>query len=198
MTSFELALPAILEHEGGPAFTNDPVDPGGATRWGISLRYLRARGDLDRDGHLDGDVDHDGDIDAQDIRLLSKEQAARVYETGFWVPNRLAEVSSQRVATKIFDTAVNLGSAQAWRRAQLAAQSLSIPIADDGKVGPKTLAAVNSLPEGLFMRAYCGAQRAFYESLIRSKPALSKYRRGWTRRAAWPYTLEELKWVLKK
>lgn len=199
MAEFGLALPHILEHEGGSAFTNDPDDPGGATRWGVSLRYLLARGDLDRDGLPDGDVDGDGDVDADDVRHMPRHRAAFIYRTGFWDPNRLDEVVSQGVANKLVDAAVNVGSSQAWRLAQRAHNALgtlSAPLIVDGRVGPRTLFAVNCVPSNAFLRRVCAEQRAFYEALIVARPRLDKYRRGWTCRAAWPYTLTDLGWRL--
>ena len=52
---FTAAVARVLEHEGG--FVDDPVDPGGATNWGISLRYLKKAGAVDAnvDGWLDDD-----------------------------------------------------------------------------------------------------------------------------------------------
>jgi lysozyme family protein len=196
MSEFRYALPIIFEHEGGDAFTNDPVDPGGATKWGVSLRYLISRGDLDRDGLPDGDIDGDGDIDIGDVRLVTREKASWLYETGFWLPNRLTEVASQWVATKMLDTAVNVGSLQAWRLAQRALVRCGQHVTVDGKVGPQTLGALNSVREGMFLPQLSGQQRAYYELLITKKPPLAKYRRGWTRRAAWPYRDEEALWRL--
>ena len=37
MSAFELAIPIVLKHEGG--FADNPADPGGATNFGISLRF---------------------------------------------------------------------------------------------------------------------------------------------------------------
>ena len=197
MAEFLLALPHILEHEGGSAFTNDPTDPGGATRWGVSLRYLLARGDLDGNGLPDGDVDGDGDVDVDDVRAMPRDRAAWIYESGFWVPNRCGEIVAQRVADKIVDTAVNVGGAQCWRLAQRAVNDLLIFNADfgrpktldvDGKVGRATLDYVNSLPEVSYLRQFAQHQLAFYEQLIVARPKLVKYRNGWARRARWPLT----------
>ena len=58
----------VREIEGG--FVNDPRDPGGATKFGISLRFLRSIGlDLNRDGIIDG----------IDIRGLSHVAAKKIF-----------------------------------------------------------------------------------------------------------------------
>jgi len=55
MARFEDALPTVLRHEG--LYSEDPADPGGATNYGISLRFLRQLGDTDGDGFAEGDLD---------------------------------------------------------------------------------------------------------------------------------------------
>ena len=58
MGCFSKAITVILKHEGG--FSNHSSDPGGATNYGISLRWLKSEG-------LYGDLDDDGDVDIDDI-----------------------------------------------------------------------------------------------------------------------------------
>jgi lysozyme family protein len=41
--TFDWALACVLHHEGG--FVNNPNDPGGATDFGVSLRFLRSVGE---------------------------------------------------------------------------------------------------------------------------------------------------------
>ena len=62
-----LALKTILCHEvgnTGDGLVDDPDDPGGITKYGVSFRFLKDHGI---------DVDGDGDIDAEDIRGLNPE-----------------------------------------------------------------------------------------------------------------------------
>jgi lysozyme family protein len=58
----------LIGVEGGRV--NDPLDRGGETKYGVSLRFLAAEGafDDDGDGKADYDLDMDGDIDGADIR----------------------------------------------------------------------------------------------------------------------------------
>jgi len=167
-----------LEHEGG--YVDHPNDPGGATKYGMSLRYLRRRGDLL------GDFDGDGDVDVHDIRAMTEPQAKHAYEIGFWGPNRLNSVKSQLLANKIFDMAVNMGSKQAWRLAQRAATRHGQELVDDGIVGRKTLAAMNALLDVDYdvLATLRELQRGFYEGIMEQKPDLRAFRLGWLRRAA--------------
>jgi lysozyme family protein len=70
MAVFETAIDVVLRHEGG--FVNNVHDSGGATNFGISLRFLR-------DYPGDGDFDGDGDVDIDDIRKMTLTDAKRVY-----------------------------------------------------------------------------------------------------------------------
>ncbi len=178
MANFNLAIGHVLEHEGG--YVNHPSDPGGATKYGISLRYLQKRGDML------GDFDGDGDIDVDDIRSMTVPMAKATYEAGFWNPNKLGTIKSQIVATKIFDMCVNMGSKQAWKITQRAIGAMGTPLIDDGVVGPNTLSAVNELVNRDYdlLITIRELQRAFYTRIMRKKPKLQAFLLGWYRRAA--------------
>jgi len=177
MANFLRAIPHILEHEGG--FVNHKNDPGGATNYGISLRYLQKRGDLL------GDFDGDGDIDIDDIRAMTVPQAKNTYRVGFWDPNKLGSVQSQLLATKIFDLCVNMGSKQAWKLTQRAATACGVSLIDDGIVGPSTLNAVNSLTNVDYkvLITLRELQKGFYDGIMESKPKLRSFELGWYRRS---------------
>lgn len=184
MSNFNWGVECVLHHEGG--WVNDPADPGGATNFGISLRYLQARGDQDGDGLLDGDLDGDGDVDIDDISAATLDDAIGLYRTGFWEPNQLDKIRSELVAIKIFDMTVNMGSKQAWKIVQRSCNQLGSQLVADGKVGPNTLSAVNSYHKVDYdlVNVIRERQANFYETLIEKKPTLAKFRLGWRRRAA--------------
>lgn len=184
MSNFNWGVECVLHHEGG--WVNDPADPGGATNFGISLRYLQARGDLDGDGLPDGDLDGDGDVDIDDIRAATLDDAIELYKTGFWKPNLLDQIKSELVAIKIFDMTVNMGSSQGWKIVQRSCNKLGSDLTVDGKVGPNTIAAVNSYHKVDYdlVNVIRERQANFYETLIERKPVLAKFRLGWRRRAA--------------
>ena len=56
----------IVAREGG--YVNDPDDPGGATKYGVTIHTMR---------RLGLDLDQDGDVDAHDVRHLTQEQAEK-------------------------------------------------------------------------------------------------------------------------
>ena len=177
MASFYRAIEHILEHEGG--FVNDPNDPGGATKYGVSLRYLLKRGDML------GDFDGDGDIDIDDIQGMTVPMAKEVYRSGFWDPNRFGEIKSQLLATKIFDMAVNMGSKQAWKLAQGAASEHGCTLLIDGIVGPQTIKCMNDIEKHDYdvIMTLRLVQKKFYEGIMVRNPKLQKFALGWFRRA---------------
>lgn len=85
--SFEKALEFTLAWEGG--YVNDPKDPGGETKFGISKR---AHPEID-------------------IKNLDKIQAANIYKTKYWIPLN-CQLASEPLDMVLFDTGVNCGVAR--------------------------------------------------------------------------------------
>jgi len=167
-----------LDFEG--KLSDDLVDPGGVTNYGISIVFMTKCGEIDPDdGYLIGDMNHDGRIDRADILAMTVEEAIKIYYSQWWEHYGYEWISDPMVAWKIFDLAVNMGSVRSHMIAQAAAGNLVV----DGKLGPKSLARINSLsPDPLLNGIRLGA-KDFYLGLIAKKPAFEKYRRGWLRRA---------------
>ena len=185
---FKLALATVLKHEGG--FVDDPVDPGGATNFGISLRFLRA--EIERSAELslaEFDIDADGDLDAADMEGLTRDQAAELYRSAFWDRHKYGEISAAAIAIKVFDLAVNMGPRQAHKLLQRAIRAArGNPLADDGVLGPKTWGALISAtltPDDThaLLAALRSEAAGFYRALIAQKPRFVKYRGGWLSRA---------------
>ena len=149
MSTFDLAIPTILAHEGG--FVDDPDDPGGATNWGISLRYYRKLDwpniDVDVMGLGDGDLDGDGDVDVDDIKVMTRYQALAIYNSQWWVRYKYYLINPQVIATKVFDLSVNMGAGRAHRLLQQALRAVGREVEVDGVVGPKTRAAIRYIVE---------------------------------------------------
>ena len=169
MGDFTKAHAFVSRMEGG--FVDDPVDPGGITNYGVSLRFLKSQG-------LDvGDIDGDGDIDADDIRALTPELAARVLRRVFWDVFPL-DIVPDPLAVAVYDTAVNMGIGQASRLTQKA-----LGLEADGCWGPMTWAAIKSCPEPKAAAlAMVELRRERYAALVRNNPALGKFSRGWENR----------------
>lgn len=179
---FDKAILITLKHEGG--FVNDPVDPGGATNWGMSIRFLLSAGDADGDGWLDGDLDHDGDVDIDDIKNMTVEQARKLYRVHFWDKYNYDKIVDFTVAARAFDMTVNMGARQTGKIIQRALNELGNNLVVDGKIGKNTFATINCTDPEMLMSEIRQAHAQFYLDLIKAKPKFAKYRKGWLRRAA--------------
>ena len=71
MSHFDTAIKKVLKHEGG--YVDHKNDPGGATKYGISLRFIKQ-------SNTDLDLDNDGDIDADDIKEMTEDKAKEIYK----------------------------------------------------------------------------------------------------------------------
>jgi lysozyme family protein len=183
VSRFEDAIGTILKHEGG--WANNPNDPGGATKYGVSLRYLKTL------GHDIADIDHDGDVDVDDVKNMTVQQAMDIYHTEWWNRNHYSDLSFQPVATKVFDMAVNMGSKQAHKIVQRVfnnwpyqnAPLLRHPLVVDGILGPASIDSVNRVNGAQFLDGLREACRLFYLSLVDEHPKLTEFLTGWMRRA---------------
>ncbi|TAK57863.1 MAG: hypothetical protein EPO24_09350 [Bacteroidetes bacterium] len=75
-----------IELEGG--YVNNPNDPGGETKFGISKRWNPT----------------------VDVKNLTKEQAIEIYRVKYWNPLKLDTYTCIQFRWKLFDIAVNLGA----------------------------------------------------------------------------------------
>lgn len=205
MSNFATAWPVILAHEVGPyratgGLVDHKDDPGGITKWGVSLRWLVSIGDLNGDGWLDGDINRDGKVDADDIRQMTDEQAMALYHTHWWEKYRYGTINNQVIATKVIDLAINMGPKQCHVIVQRALRATGKILATDGILGPKTFSAINTAPVGELRAAIREGAAGFYRGLILRNDALlaagvthfpsgarvtdfSNFRVGWMNRA---------------
>jgi len=170
----------IVAREGG--FVDDPDDPGGATKYGITLGTLQ---------RLGLDLDHDGKIGIGDVRQMTPEKAAEIYVTHYFEAPGLGALP-EAVQASVFDMQVNAGK-QAIRILQQLLNRMGQSVTVDGALGPQTLAAAQaaSSPDPqLFADAYGIARRNYYYSLADRRPASRKYattrkgtKGGWILRA---------------
>ena len=112
--SFERAFDMVIGHEGG--FVDDPRDPGGATKFGISQRQYPL----------------------EDIPNLTLDRAKAIYQRDYWQAIRGDELPPA-VGLCMFDFGVNSGVTQAIRTLQ---KVLDVPV--DGDIGPVTLTALKA------------------------------------------------------
>lgn len=132
---FDKAVELILKHEGG--YVNDPRDPGGETKYGISKRsYPNV-----------------------DIKNLTIEQAKSIYKKDFWDKLRCDELSFE-VAVILFDMGVNSGISRAVRILQKTVGSTQ-----DGIIGPQTIKMANKSDPVIVSEKYTTERILFYSGL---------------------------------
>ncbi len=154
---FQACLAEVLRHEGG--YADHPSDPGGATNMGITIGTLS-----DWIGRP---------ASKQDVRDLTQADAAGIYRAKYWQPIR-GDALPPGVDLAVFDLAVNSGVGRAVKMLQGV-----LGVAQDGTIGPVTLAAVAKAPgQATVIIDLCAARMRFLRSL-KTWPTFGK---GWTRR----------------
>lgn len=133
----------LLGHEGG--YANNPADPGGETKFGISKRAYPG----------------------EDIAGMTIERAKMIYLRDYWGPAGCDAVPD-RLKFDLFDTAVNSGVRTAIKLLQRAVGEV-----DDGILGPRTLKAVQSADPGL-LRARFNGWRLDYMTSLDNWPAAGR------------------------
>ena len=121
MAHFERAIDKTLAWEGG--YVNDPKDPGGETKYGISKR-----------AHPD-----------VDIKNLSREKACAIYKKHYWDTVSADKIESQTKAEKIFDIGVNTGVRRTSKFAQAAAGLSDKSL--DGFIGKQSILTLFPKPK---------------------------------------------------
>ncbi len=171
---------AIVAREGG--FVNDPDDPGGATKHGVTIHTMRRLG-LDLTG--------DGQVDIDDVRQLTRADAERIFLDHYFHRPRI-DALPQALQASVFDMYVNAG-ANAVKILQRLLRQMGHEVAVDGVIGPQTIAATHAAAQaapGHIADAYGIARRNYYFRIADRRPASRKYVRrrdggkgGWIVRA---------------
>ena len=106
------------------------------------------------------------------------EMVRQFYRSNFWAPLRLDDVEHQEVAGNLFDFGVNAGLSTAAKLAQLV-----VGVTPDGKVGAKTIAALNSIDPDLFVARYALAKIARYRDIATKNRTQQRFLLGWLNRS---------------
>jgi len=170
----------IVAREGG--YVNDPDDPGGATKYGVTIHTMRRPG---------VDLTGDDKVTAADVRQLSRAQATDIFVRHYFEQPRIGDLP-EALQPSVFDMYVNAG-ANAVKILQRLLCDMGFPVAVDGALGPQSIAAaaqaMTAAPDHL-VDAYGIARRNYYFRLADRRPSSRKYARtraggkgGWIKRA---------------
>lgn len=169
MADFEVALESLLAKEGG---FNPKDGHAGAVNFGITSKFLEGIG-------MDGSPEV--------VKSMTRERAAGIYKKHFWDPHSIGSLTDQRLATMLFHMVVNMGPYWPIKYAQdVLVEDFAIPLIRDGIMGPKTVAALESLG-GPRLDSFIAAWKELL--LIRYRgiskdPVLAQYLKGWEERLA--------------
>ena len=153
---FETCLPIIIASEGG--FVDDPADPGGATKLGITQATLSSW--LGRPASI------------ADVEALTPAAVAPIYRARYWNPAHAGDCPPG-VDLMVFDESANQGVGRA-----LASLQSALGVAADGAFGPATQAALAAADPGRLVRAIAANREAHYRAL----PTFPRFGRGWLAR----------------
>lgn len=171
---------AIVAREGG--YVNDPDDPGGPTKHGVTLSTLQ---------RLARDVTGDGRVDTRDVLALDRADARGIFISHYFEQPGIDQLP-EPIQPSVFDMYVNAGS-NAVRVLQRLLNDMRITVYVDGLIGPQTVAATWKAQDAApahFADAYGIARRNYYYALADARPASRKYacrrdggKGGWILRA---------------
>jgi lysozyme family protein len=127
--------------------------------------------------------------DVAEIAALPQESrgpaVATFYYRRYWAATRWFQAfTSQSIASKLMDMAVNMGLREAFTLAQRAVNHYRIPnVRVDGELGPTTVQAYNGSPDDVAMASLAVECEQFYRDVVKHKPEYEKYLKGWLARA---------------
>ncbi|MDM7852689.1 glycoside hydrolase family 108 protein [Pseudochrobactrum kiredjianiae] len=150
------ALDLMFGHEGG--YVNNPKDPGGSTKYGITHKTLAAHRGV-------------SGVSPAEVKALTKQEATVIYQRSYWTQSG-GDLLPVGIDFMTFDYGVNSGPAQAVKSLQRV-----IGVVADGIVGGQTLAAVKGY-KGDLIGAYAAERLRFMKSL----KTWSTFGRGWQKR----------------
>ncbi len=152
------AIKHVLKHEG--SFVNHPDDPGGATNRGITI------------GTLSDWLGRPASI--AEVKNLDERDAIEIYRRNYWAAMSCDDLPAG-LDYSVMDMGVNAGPGRAGKMLQGI-----VGATKDGKIGPMTVAAVNSYDNDIrLISEFYEARLAYYQSLR----TWHTFGRGWERRA---------------
>lgn len=174
---FRRALARLGQLEGG--YANRANDRGGETYRGISRKWFpawpgwaRVDAAKARPG-FPGNLAGDAELDALVFDFYLSE---------WWARLRADDLADERVASALFFFAVNAGRGPAVTALQVALNGLGKPLTADGRIGPVTVAAANSIDGARLLAAFEAQAARHYLNLAAADPTQAENLKGWLAR----------------
>lgn len=158
--NFDQAFKVVVGLEGG--YSNDSVDAGGETKYGISKRAFPK----------------------EDIKNLTIDRAKAIYKQYYWNRCGCDDIKSYAIALQIFDIAINCGVGMAGKLVQRAINETSkVKTKEDGVIGSRTIANINVSDVKTLNNNLVAKRIGYYYAIVSAKPTQKKFLRGWLNRA---------------
>lgn len=147
----------ILKREGSGIVSNDPLDKGGRTQYGISERS-------NPEAWVDNHV--------------TEAEARAIYETKYLHNTHIDQINDLNLRAQLLDWTVNSGPYVAIAGLQ---RILALP--EDGILGPKTLGLVNKADAKLLGNLLVAERVKMIGRVVVRNPSQLKFISGWLNRA---------------
>lgn len=153
----------LKDIEGG--YVDDPNDPGGATRHGVTIDTLsRVRGRA---------------VSKAEVQSLTYEEATRIFEELYWDANACDDMAPA-LALVVFNCGVHAGVVTAAKWLQQALNDMGASLETDGVVGPLTLKAASMADTARVIDGVIDRYRA----RLMDHASIHRYRKGFENRLA--------------
>ena len=164
MADIKKLIPFLLKWEGG--FVNDPVDLGGATNKGITIKtFISYRKAINGPPPI-----------VKDLKNISDEEWTSVLKMFFWDKWKADDIKSQSLANILVDWV--------WASGMY---GIKIPqrmlgVQQDGVVGPKTIEALNKEIPYIFWLSLVEERKDFVDNIVKNNPSQIRFKQGWLNR----------------
>ncbi len=168
MADYKNIIPFIKRFEGG--YANHPNDRGGCTNMGVTIATYRSY--------------YGRSKTCNDLRKLTEEQWRHIFKSGFWDRIKGDQIECQSVANMIVDYVWASGVYGIKYTQQI------LGVYADGKVGAKTLAAINNYPNQKELFDKIKQRRLdHFAAIVKNNPSQKVFYKGWCNR------VNSLKWI---
>lgn len=154
-------IPIIKKWEGG--FADHPLDKGGPTMRGITLKTFRKF--------------YGKDKSVEDLKKLTEEQWYHIFRSGYWDPFQADYIHNQAIANILVDWAWGSGSITAIKQVQ---KYLGVKV--DGIVGPETLGELNKRDSEKVFTDIWNLRKQFFLGIVERNPSQKIFLKGWLNR----------------
>ena len=156
--TFEAMIQGVMDDEG--PYSNDKYDDGGPTRYGITyIDLAKYRGIPQRDAY-------------RLVKGMDVDECKAIYKAFYWDPLS-CDLLPPGIDYFVFDGGLHsgIGASPKWLQR-------AVGTTPDGKIGPKTIAAVNTHSPPQLLSDLVARRRAY----LKTRPDWKHFSLGWTNR----------------